>query len=194
MPEIWHACIDCGKERWVALHKGTPKNIRCLPCARKCRNVRGEKNPHWKGGRIRDKHGYIMIKLQPSDFFYPMADHNGYVFEHRLVMAKHLGRCLQSWEIVHHKGIRYTGIKNKSDNLIDNLGMTTRGSHAFEHSKGYKDGYQQGLIDAKDKRIEALQQRVTILEAENILLYSKESFAYEAGKEDEQNVSKKGGM
>lgn len=44
-----------------------------------------------------------MIKLQPDNFFFPMTGHDGYVFEHRLVVAKALGRCLQCWEIVHHK-------------------------------------------------------------------------------------------
>ena len=48
------------------------------------------------------KNKYIRVKLKPSDWFYSMADARGYVLEHRLVMAKHLGRCLQAWEIVHH--------------------------------------------------------------------------------------------
>ena len=26
---VYHACIDCGKERWVAFIKGNPVNLRC---------------------------------------------------------------------------------------------------------------------------------------------------------------------
>lgn len=45
----------------------------------------GEKNHKWKGGRI-TRHGYIKI-YSPN---HPYRDYSGYVFEHRLVMEKHL--------------------------------------------------------------------------------------------------------
>ena len=139
---IWYACVDCGKERWVRLIKNEPQFSKCKLCALRATHGRGI---------FKDTHGYIQIKVYPDDFFYPMAKHTGYIFEHRLLMAKHLGRCLQSWELVHHKGIRYTGIQNRSDNLMDNLELTTRGSHTREHSKGYKDGYQKGLADGRNR-------------------------------------------
>lgn len=152
---IWAACIDCGKCRWVYLTKGKPAHLRCKPCSLKTR--RGSHHPMWQGGKIIDDDGYVKILLSPNDFFYPMANSYGYVLEHRLVMAKHLGRCLQPWEIVHHKGIRYRGIKNRSDNLRDNLELTIRGSHSREHSKGYRDGYQRGLVDGRNKQIQELK-------------------------------------
>ena len=87
-------------------------------------------NPLWKGGYT-TRRGYKLIKLYPDDFFYPMAPVNGYVLEHRLVVAKALGRCLQPWEIVHHKHDQYPAgsIEDKQDNrypenlqLISDLG------------------------------------------------------------------------
>ena len=150
---IWHACVDCGKERWVYFNKGIPVSLRCPSCANK-----GENSNSWKGGRFVDGEGYVLIWIDPSDFFYSMArkGHN-FVLEHRLVMAKHLGRCLQPWEVVHHKN----GIKD--DNRLENLKLTTLGSHIIEHSKGYKDGYAKGLQDGRDKQIQDLKKEIRLL-------------------------------
>lgn len=152
--QIWLACVDCGKERWVAFIKGGPKSVRCYKCAMKRQG--GSNNPYWKGGRIKIG-GYIMVKVQPDDFFYPMAGKSGYVMEHRLVVAKHLGRCLQPWEKVHHKD----GIKDH--NIYSNLKQTTNGSHAIEHSKGYRDGYRQGHQDGQSEAIRELKQQIRLL-------------------------------
>jgi hypothetical protein len=149
---IWHACIGCGKERWVHLLHGQPENKRCHSCKR-----RGS-------GRHFDKSGYVRIFTEKDNFFYPMTGTNSYIPEHRLVMAQYLGRCLLSWEVVHHKN----GIKH--DNRLENLELTTQGSHTIEHNKGYQDGYNKGLSDSKDQRIKDLQRRLTILEGEIVLL------------------------
>ena len=155
---IWSACLDCGKERWTPLAKGGPKNPRCHLCANRFRMVgllrAGSHNSNWKGGRRKRLDGYIQIWLAPDDFFYSMTGKKGYVFEHRLVMAKHLGRCLHRWEIVHHKN----GIRD--DNRIENLELTTNGAHYIAHSKGYKDGFQKGLLDGRLKQIQELKREI----------------------------------
>lgn len=159
---IWHACEGCGKQRWVPFRVKIRKPLytRCLKCAHKLRGLRisGSKHPLWKGGRIRNLQGYISIKLSPEDFFYPMVNQRGYTQEHRLVMAQYLGRCLQPWERVHHKN----GIKD--DNRLENLELTTIGSHLVMHSKGYQDGYCQGLVDGRQKQIEELKQQIRLLQ------------------------------
>lgn len=148
---IWSACQKCGKERWVVLKHGEPAYSHCYPCSIILHpRQRGANHYHWKGGRRSDGNGYILVYLESDDFFFPMTGKDHCVLEHRLVMAKHLGRCLQTWELVHHKGKRYIGIENRSDNLIDNLELTTNGSHSREHSKGYRDGYRQGYQDAQN--------------------------------------------
>jgi len=166
---IWHACEKCGKERWVRPRK--PFRRFCQRCGSGQVAPRvGSKNPVWKGGRVK-MHDYISVYVSSDDFFYPMISTNfskygGYVLEHRLVMAKHLGRCLQSWEKVHHKGVRYSGVENKSDNLIDNLELSaTIGEHSRNHSKGYRDGYEKGFMDGRSVKIRQLEARIKELEA-----------------------------
>lgn len=89
-------------------------------CGYECRNIaytkrRAENSPRWKGGKRYNDAGYVEIRLQPDDPYYSMQSVRHYVLEHRLVMAKYLGRCLLPWEVVHH----INGIKD--DNRIENL-------------------------------------------------------------------------
>ena len=162
---IWHACESCGKERWVQLRKGRSVNWRCRPCALKDEGVRKkisaagirrnrlkEKAYNWKGGKTKTKAGYIKVRLYPDDFFYPMAGRGRYVFEHRLVVAKALGRCLHRWEIIHHK----RGFAKDDNRYPETLELVQEMQHN-----------QMGRFEAEIAR---LQKRVTLLEAENILL------------------------
>jgi len=135
---IWSACVDCGREKWIHLLKGKPMSIRCKSCATKFRrNYKGKNNPSWKGGRREDGKGYIYISVDSTDFFAPMRDRHGCVFEHRLVMAKHLGRCLTPEEIIHH----INGVKD--DNRIGNLELINdNGKHIknyFKEKMPYKN-------------------------------------------------------
>lgn len=134
---IWHACVGCGKERWVALKWGVPVNLHCQKCGCGSNKPSGAANNFWKGGRQIREDGYILICLARDDFFYAMANSKGCVLEHRLVMAKHLGRNLHSWELVHHKGTKYPigSVENKQDNRIENLmiivtGQKGNGAHS----------------------------------------------------------------
>ena len=170
---IWVTCLDCGKERWVSKYD-KDRSLRCRECAIKSPEYRNrlamsarsrtrEKHPRWVDG-IKHNQGYRMVTIYSGDFFLPMADKHGRVFEHRLVVAKSLGRCLLPWEVVHHKnGVR-------EDNHIENLELSMKGAHTVMHSKGYKDGYLKGLYDGHEARIKKLESRITLLEAENALL------------------------
>lgn len=162
---IWIACPDCGKERWAEYKVRTkqPTRLRCASCAAKLAHkrygsLRGSNHPNWKGGKYKTELGYIRIWLPPDDFFYSMVSRQGYVYEHRLVMAKHLGRCLQPWEIVHHK----RGYAKDDNRYPETLQLVMEGQHN-----------QITIIEAKlDKLLEQnreLRQEIRLLRLENKL-------------------------
>ncbi len=176
VPYILRACEGCGEEKWVELSvcRGEPRTKKCKSCSLRGRkksaehikkmrigyarcNFHGSNHPCWKGGRFSRK-GYIFLWQPKGSEFYPMCDPKGYVQEHRLVMAKHLGRCLLTWEIVHHKGTKYPNgsIENRSDNRIENLQLIAYDSHL-----------QITLLERRNRKLERL---VIAMEAENALL------------------------
>jgi len=92
----------------------------------------GEKNPAWKGGVTfkRDKGNYVGPKYVrcPAEFM-PMARKDGYVMEHRLVVARALGRCLLRMEAVHH--IDHNTRNNSLSNLM--LFANNKEHKLYEH-------------------------------------------------------------
>ena len=100
-------------------------------------NHRGSNHNHWKGGIKLTNEGYILIWIDSKNPFYVMKDHQNYIKEHRLIMAQHLGSCLASWEIVHHKGIKYSinSIENKQDNRLENLELVSQSEHTILHNR-----------------------------------------------------------
>ncbi len=148
----WTACPVCKKERWVERRSRNLRPGRCYGRCRPCvaRGKYGVESISWRGGKHFVSGGYIVVYVHPLDFYHPMSPQNNHVLEHRLVMAKHLGRCLQRWELVHHKN----GIK--IDNRIENLQLVTDDRHT--------------QITLLEKRISYLEKRITLLEAENQLL------------------------
>lgn len=76
---------------------------------------KGELAPGWTGGR-HISHGYINVFAPADDpIAQAMKDKRGYVLEHRLVMARKLGRQLLPSETVHHKD--GDQLNNDPDNL-----------------------------------------------------------------------------
>lgn len=84
---------------------------------RACAN-HGARNGAWRGGRIFDRYGYVLVRA-PG---HPFANAGGYVREHRLVMERVLGRILLPGEVVHHAD------GDRSNNAPENLELYARNS------------------------------------------------------------------
>jgi hypothetical protein len=87
--------------------------------AKRAAKMRGANNPAWKGGvtlnRSKGNYRGAQYVRSPPEFL-PMARPDGYIAEHRLVVARALGRLLTSRETVHH--INHDPRDNRVENLM----------------------------------------------------------------------------
>ncbi len=139
-----------GHTRYVAARRAQAPDFTgfCSRCSRY-----GSRSSSWKGGRILNGSGYVKIWLPPDHPFHCMANKQGYCYEHRLIMAEHLGRPLTTDEVVHHLN------GDKHDNRIENLRLLSKGEFQEEvlHHAGYRPS---GPFPKEEKGVAAFLARL----------------------------------
>ena len=147
-PKLEVRCLICGKpfKIWpsrLGKRKYCSKECRKIGRSEFCQQMKlGYRNPRWKGstehrGRYKGTAGYILINVNalegkerelalsmvPDSQKQSQYRQSRYIREHRLIIAKSIGRPLQSNEVVHHKN----GVRN--DNRLENLERFLVNSH-----------------------------------------------------------------
>lgn len=106
-------CQQCNK-----LFKVRPSSANRKFCNMQCKAIdygskhKGIKSNLWKGGIAKHQRGYVLIRCSN----HPYGDKRGYVFEHRLVIEKQIGRFLNKEEASHH--INKILTDNRPENLM----------------------------------------------------------------------------
>lgn len=77
---------------------------------------------------------------------HPAAGKNGYVYEHRVVVERLLGRLLTPDEQVHHIN------RIKTDNRPENLCVVSKAEHLAEHRTEHDEQRRAGLRLAHARR------------------------------------------
>ncbi len=77
----------------------------------------------WNESRIISSHGYVKIRVGRG---HPLADPNGYAYEHTLVWCSAGNPVPKPGEVLHHEN------ENKADNRIENLLLMKSGQHIIE--------------------------------------------------------------
>ena len=127
-------CVICGTEIVRTSFAREPERTACSrKCAGSLPKLSG-KNRKWKntelgGGRWK-LGGYVAVAkstLNESEIELTVNDKLHYVLEHRLVMAKKLGRRIEKGEVVRHIN------GNKTDNRIENLVLGSHQENTMDH-------------------------------------------------------------
>lgn len=74
--------------------------------------------------------GYVKLRVGKG---HPLADPNGYAYEHLVVWASAGNPRPQRGEVLHHRN------EDKTDNRIENLHLMTRAEHSQMHSEAMPD-------------------------------------------------------
>lgn len=86
--------------------------------------AKGSAHYRWNAGRMLSDDGYVKVRVGID---HPLADPNGYAYEHLVVWCAAGRQCPRDGETLHHQN------EDKTDNRLENLELLTRSEHNAHH-------------------------------------------------------------
>ena len=124
-------CSECGTARYVDVRNlARMKSDLCGKCARLRPRIQ-------MPTRTVDDRGYAKLYFPKGHSLSAMRDARGQIYEHRVIMARKLGRVLDPSEHVHHLN------SDKTDNRPENLRLLDPHEHGSIHAKEYGFGSER---------------------------------------------------
>ncbi len=87
-------------------------------------HAKASRQHRWKVGGLLASNGYVKVRVGKD---HPLADPNGYAYEHLLVWVSAGKPMPDKGEIIHHKN------EDKTDNRLGNLQIMSRSEHSKLH-------------------------------------------------------------
>lgn len=104
------------------------------------RHARGCGHYRWNAGKIISGQGYSKVRVGRD---HPLADPNGYAYEHLLAWVAAGHPRPGGGEVIHHKN------GDKQDNRLGNLELVTRSDHNRRHNVKRRRGSNGRFLDGK---------------------------------------------
>jgi len=86
--------------------------------------VSGPRHHRWNNGKMLDDQGYVKVRVGKD---HPLADSNGYAYEHLVVWVSAGNPLPGPNELLHHKD------ESRQNNRIGNLELKTKTAHNSHH-------------------------------------------------------------
>jgi hypothetical protein len=137
-----------------------------MPKGKHGRHARARRQHRWSEEKMFTSSGYVKLRVGVT---HPLADPNGYAYEHLVIWCAAGRERPRRGELLHHRN------EVKSDNRLENLRLKARGAHGVEHHgadlsdadvRAIREAYASGSADT---RVLSMRHKITIQRAWKIV-------------------------